>query len=347
MQVKRRYSLIEIIQWTSRDIFLFSVLGTVVVVLYEVLDLKFLTLPWLPLSLIGIAVAFFLGFKTNSSYDRQWEARKIYGAIVNSSRSWAMMIIGFVTEQFRDIEISKEELKLIHKEMILRHVAWLTALRHQLRIGKSWEHLGERDNFYRKKLGSNEIKYSMDEELKPYLSEKELDYILSKKNKATNLLNRQSIRLKELRAQNLIDDFRHVELENMLVDFFTQQGKCERIKNYPFPRQYATVNYLYIWIFILLVPFGLVGIFDDFGQDFGEFGQYFVWLTIPFTILISWIFYTMERVGDYSENPFEGLHNDIPITALSRTIEIDLLQMLDLEKDEIPDPIGPTNNILL
>ena len=55
----------------------------------------------------------------------------------------------------------------------------------------------------------------------------------------------------------------------------------------------------------------------------------YVWLTVPFSILTSWVFHTMQSIGDYSENPFEGLNNDIPITSICRTIEIDILEMID------------------
>ena len=335
MQTKRRYSLSETLRWTFRDILIFSLIGLVPVIFHEFLGWGFLRLPWLPISLIGIAVAFFLGFKTNSSYDRQWEARKIYGAIVNSSRSWGMMCIGFVSNFFVENPTERTEVQTIHKELILRHVAWLTALRYQLRTPRSWEHHDAGAEASRQWLGTAELTIPIEEALQPYLEKDELNYILSKKNRATQILNRQSIRLRELRERGLIEDFRHMELENMLVDFFTQQGKCERIKNYPFPRQYATVNHFYIWVFIFLIPFGLVGAFADFAK---EYGPALIWLTVPFTVLIAWIFHTMERIGDFSENPFEGLHNDIPITSLSRTIEIDLMDMLD--EAELPEKMA-------
>jgi len=338
MQTKRHYSLSETIFWTRKDIFKFALYGAVLIALYSIAGLEFLTLPWLPISLIGIAVAFFLGFKTNSSYDRQWEARKIYGAIVNSSRSWAMQVNGFVDDLFAEVSVAEGEVELAQKQLVHRHIAWLTALRHQLRQPKSWEHNSKLNDESRIWLGSPEYIQSVEEALKPDLSPEDLAYVLSKKNRATHLLNLQSRQLKALRRQGLIDDFRHMQMEAMLVDFFTQQGKCERIKNYPFPRQYATITRLFVWTFILLIPFGLLNVF-------GEMGPYFVWLTLPFSVLISWIFYTMERIGDYSENPFEGLHNDIPITALSRTIEIDLREMLD--EAEIPEAYATKNDFLM
>jgi len=134
-----------------------------------------------------------------------------------------------------------------------------------------------------------------------------------------------------LRYKNLIEDFRHMELANMLKVFYTLQGKCERIKNFPFPRQYASVNFFFVWIFILLLPFAMLHIVSGFNNDV------FVWLTIPLTAVISWVFILMEMIGDYSENPFEGLNNDVPITSLARSIEIDIRQML--EETDLPKPI--------
>jgi len=63
------------------------------------------------------------------------------------------------------------------------------------------------------------------------------------------------------------------------------------------------------------------------------------WLTIPFTMLVSWVFILMEMIGDYSENPFEGLYNDVPITSMARGIEIDIREMLD--ETDLPEPTKP------
>jgi putative membrane protein len=64
-----------------------------------------------------------------------------------------------------------------------------------------------------------------------------------------------------------------------------------------------------------------------------------IWLTIPFAVLVSWVFWVMEMIGEYSENPFEGLYNDVPISSIARGIEIDILQMLD--ETDLPEPIKP------
>jgi ion channel-forming bestrophin family protein len=123
-----------------------------------------------------------------------------------------------------------------------------------------------------------------------------------------------------------------------LADLYDQQGKCERIKNFPYPRQFASINLFFIWLFVFLIPFGVL-------NEFSKLGPYFVWLTIPFSVIVSWVFTSLEKIGESTENPFEGSANDVPITALSRTIEIDLREMLG--ETELPEPLQPVNKILM
>ena len=132
--------------------------------------------------------------------------------------------------------------------------------------------------------------------LKPYISSSEYEYLMTKGNKASHLLSLQSKELLKLKLKGQIEDFRHMELEKMLAEFYTLQGKSERIKNFPFPRQYATVNYIFVWIFLILLPFGMLNVFAD------DTDSYSSWLVIPFTMLVSWVFILMEMTGDYSEN---------------------------------------------
>ena len=192
-------------------------------------------------------------------------------------------------------------------------------------------------------IGVREQQFTLEEELTPYLSPAELAYVLGKSNKATQLLSLQSKQLRRLRARGLIDDFRHVEMENTLVELYTLQGKSERIKNFPYPRQYATLNVTFLWVFVLLLPFGVMHEFNQIGvklmAQFPIIGDHFVWLSVPFSVLVMWIFYTMERIGRVTENPFEGTPNDVPITTISRGIEIDLREMIDEDPETIPPPL--------
>ncbi len=129
--------------------------------------------------------------------------------------------------------------------------------------------------------------------------------------------------MKDLRKRGLIEDFRHMEMENVLIEFFNLQGKSKRIKNFPYPRQFATNNYYFVWIFLILLPFGVMHEFDTIGINLVEnhpfIGGHFVWLTIPFSVVVSWVFHTMERIGRTGENPFEGTANDVPITTMAST----------------------------
>ncbi len=339
MHSGRNYTLKEVLTWTRRDIVFLVVVATIPTLLYVLLGWKWLSIPWLPIALIGTAVAFIVGFKNNATYSRLWEARQIWGAIVNGSRTWGNMARDFVTNKHAIHPVPESALKEIHTRLIYRHIAWLTALRFQLREARNWENLTKSYNAdYRKYYSIPEHENKLEEELSRYLSPEEKAYILSKKNRATQIISLQSQELKELLDKGFIEDFRHMELANMLKDFYEQQGKCERIKNFPYPRQFATINLFFVKIFVILVPFGLL-------QEFGKLGEHFVWLTIPFSVLVNWVFHTMEKIGEATENPFEGTPNDIPMAALSRTIEIDLREMLD--EQTLPEPVKPVNNILM
>ncbi len=333
--------------WTRRDLLVFFVVSVVPVALYEVLGLKWLHLPWLPIALIGTAVAFIVSFQNNASYDRLWEARKIWGGIVNSSRAWGVMVRDFITNESSDEPVSEAELGELRKTLIFRHVAWLTALRHALRQPRPWEtHLRHQTNReWADRIGVREKRFTVEEELDGYLSDAELAHIDAVANKPAQILALQSKSLKELRSRDLIDAFTHMQLEGVLADLYAFQGKSERIKNFPYPRQYATLNGSFLWIFIVLLPLGVMFEFDKLGQELSAsypwIGDHFVWLSVPFSMMVMWVFHTMERIGRSSENPFEGKSIDIPITTMSRSIEIDLRQMLGEDQATIPAPIEP------
>lgn len=301
--------------------------------------------PWLPVSLVGTAVAFYVGFKNNSSYDRLWEARKIWGAIVNSSRMWGASVRGFVSNQFREEDAPSETILGLHRKLIYRHIAWLYSLRSQLLVPTQWEHINQGRMVRRKTqttFKSFGIGLYADEitefELPRCLPKEEMERLINSQNTATQIIDQQSQDLKALRKENLIDDFRHMELQQILNDFYTHQGKAERIKKFPLPRQYGSMSLVFVGLFIFLLPFGLVTEFHDL-SDWGA------WLSIPFTIIVGWVFLMMELIGDYSENPFEGLGNDIPMLALCRTIEIDLREMLG--ETDLPPAIQPVNDVLM
>lgn len=338
MHAGRQYSLKEFLLWTRRDIYWITALTAVPTLLFQLLGWKWLGIPWVPIAMIGTAAAFIIGFKNTQTYNRLWEARQIYGAIVNVSRTWGIMVRDFVSNKHAAVPLPAAALQEIHRQLIYRHIAWLTAMRFQLREPRGWENMTKSYNVeYSQLFTIAEKQSNLADELKPLLATVEQDYVLSKKNRATQLISLQSKHLRELSEQGLLDDLRHVEMEGILKDFYEQQGKCERIKNFPYPRQFASINLFFIRLFIIMIPFGML-------NEFSKLGAGFVWLTIPFGIIVSWVFNSMERVGESTENPFEGGANDVPITSMSRTIEIDLREMLD--ETDIPPAITAVNSIL-
>ncbi len=339
MHSGNHYKLKELLMWTRRDIYALLALAVVPTVLYKVLGFYWLAIPWQPVAVLGTAAAFIVGFRNNATYDRAWEARKIYGAIVNSSRSWGLMVKDFIRATPEN-PISDEEVRLISKQLVYRHIGWLTAMRYQLRQPRPWETMAQPHNVeFRRthyKIAECDVE-NMEPELRKYMTHDEATYIMKKKNRATQIIALQSKQLRELSEQGLIENNRYVAMQAMLTDLYDQQGKCERIKNYPYPRQFATLNKFFITLFVLMMPFGML-------QVFHEMSDYMIWFTIPFSALVGWVFTTLEKIGESTENPFEGNANDVPITALSRTIEIDLRDMLD--EENLPEPVQPAGSIL-
>lgn len=345
MFVKRNFGIKRLFLFTWHHIVWLSIWGAVPVLIHNYAHEFWFSVPWLPVSLIGVAVAFFVGFKNNAAYERLWEARKIWGAIVNSSRAWGSISKAYVTNIFRNAHVQEDELHKIHQRLIYRHIAWLYTLRGQLLQPTSWEHLkgGSKGmtkiTSMRRKAALGDFDTdSVEQQIEPFLKEMECDRAINAPNVATAILDYQSQDLKKLREEDLIDDFRHMEMQKVINDFYIHQGKCERIKKYPFPRQYGSISFYFVGIFIILLPFGLLPEFDKLGHEL-------VWLNIPFTLVVGWVFLMMELVGDYSENPFEGLGNDIPMNALCRTIEIDLRAMLG--ESDLPPNIEAVNGVLM
>ncbi len=334
----------KVIMWSGDYFLLLIIASTLIGLLYEY-DIITAVIPWVPLSVIGTAVAFFLGFKNNQSYDRVWEARKVWGAIVNQSRTWGMNVDGFVSNQFAEEKLPEKELEAIKKRLTYRHIAWLYTLRKQLLIPTEWEHHSQKSyggkfaRMHREKHGLGLFSEEEAEfKLEDYISEAEFDRVSKAKNTATQLIVEQSRDLQKLREKNLLNDFRHLELTKILKDFYTQQGKCERIKKFPIPRQLANMSRYFVAIFLLLLPFSMI-------PEIVRISHLGIWLAVPITSIVGWVYVIMEIVGDYAEFPFQGLGSDIPMLSLCRTIEIDLREMLS--ETDLPAPIKEKSNVLM
>lgn len=332
MHIGDHYRLRELLKWTRKDILALSVLAIVPTVLYQVLGWKWMALPWPPIATVGTAAAFLLAFRNNSTYDRIWEARIIWGAITNLSRTWGIQVKDMIISSDSDGEAFKT--MLIH-----RHIAWLTALRFQLRQTRNWEQMDKPIN--REFLAFYEVPEwdtDLESEIKPHLATLEWAHVKPARNPAAQIIPLQSADLKSAFERGWLDSFRVSQLMETLGRLYDEQGRCERIKDFPYPRQFATLNVIFIRVFMLMIPFGLL-------KECAAGGDAAVWLTIPTTVIVTWIFHSIERIGAHSENPFQGGSDDIPMASIARNIEIDLKQMMG--ETGIPASRQPKNSIIL
>lgn len=326
MYVKRYLSPLIVYYYSWRMVLFSLITGSIAIFVYSYLGWNWVAIPWLPVSLIGTATAFFVGFKNNQSYDRSWEARKIWGSITNHSRSFGAALRAYACNADQTNSDPNEDVKT----MIYRHIAWLYALKMAMAQRTSWEHRDRASKRQRTTLHGKQTPCEV--QIEKYLKPNEHAAVENKKNQSTQILDQQSQHLARLRHAGGIDAFQHVALQNIISNLYDEQGKSERIKNTPFPRQYATTSNLFIFVFLTLLPFGLLPQFAELGEDY-------LMLLIPFNMIVSWVFLFMEYVGDISENPFEGLLNDVPVATIVRNIEIDLIEML--EEEQVPEKLQP------
>lgn len=266
----------------------------------------------IPLGLVAMlatALAIFLAFRNNSAYDRWWEARKIWGGIVNISRTIGRQVTSFTILS----DCSADELAAFQKETVYRHLAWINALRLQLRGEDNWD------------------------QIRPFLSDKEFDWLMQRKNRATQIVQKQGQRLAEARRDGLLTESRYHEmLDESMTDLYDLQGKSERIKNTPLPRQYDYFPRVFLFLFVTLLPSGMVTELEKVDCT---------WLVIPLALCVSFVFYVLMRVGEFNEDPFEGRFSDTPLSALCRTIEIDLREQLG--ETDLPPKLEPVDGILM
>lgn len=242
-------------------------------------------------SLLGTAIAFFIGFNNNQAYDRWWEARKVWGALVNDSRSFARSLLNYVDD---DQEIAKR--------MIYRHIAFLYALKTNLRGG----------------INDCNVRY---------LTETDQAAISGNNNLHNAILNLQSADLQLLSKNGQIDGFRFIEINGLLVRFSDSMGMSERIKNTVFPTTYSYMTKVFIWLFV--VTFTLV-----ISEGAGVYSIFLGWL-------IGFVFVSTQINGMSLVDPFMNNSASIPLNQITRTIEINLLQMMGAT--EVPEPVKPIN----
>lgn len=335
MYTGKSYNTYEFLYWTRRSIFRLILISAVPILFYQWFRLDWLMIPWSVVALVGTAAAFIIGFKSTQTYGRTWEARQNWGTAMSASRAWCMMCKDYIEDP------------ALARRLIYRHLAWITALRYQLRKSKPWETIDRKHNReYQKQYSIPERESTLTKELHKYVTEEEIINITAKQNPASQVLSLQGRELENIFRAGIIDNFRFMEMHSLMRSFAGMQGANERIKNFPYPRQYVTVSNLFVNIFCLLLPFSLLQQFSEFSKTLtGNSYSNWIWLTVPFSVLISWIYRSLDQVSESTENPFEGGSNDVPISQMSRAVEIEIREML--EEKELPSPLPTKNNIIL
>lgn len=253
-------------------------------------------IPTIVPTVLGTAIAFFIGFNNNQAYDRWWEARRVWGALVNDSRSWARDILTYFSSE----TMNKEAISDLQKEMINRHIAFLYLLKSSLRSIE-------------------------DEDYRKYISEEEAVAVNKHSNRHNAILHLQSKRLKEAYDGGLIDGYQFLQMDALLVKFTDEMGMSERIKNTVFPTTYSYLTKVFIWLFVMAIELVTV-------QSMG------VW-SIGMSWLIGFVFVSTQINGMSLVNPFENISVGIPLNQITRTIEINLLQMMGAKNT--PEAVKP------
>jgi putative membrane protein len=305
----------------------------------QVSSWSFLTVPAPILTIIGSALAISLAFKNQQCYARFNDGLMLSGQLITNSLILANRLVSTVG----NLDAARSGPGL--KELFYRHFAWLTALRFYLRDPRSWENTFDPGNVsFLAKHPSPESQSVLEEELKAYLSDVELQKVITHSgDRETLILHWQYEAISDLRNNNLISELIFTVLNTSLDDLLRLQGGLKRIKNYPYSRNYYSIAVILVNIFIAIVPFGLFPYAQELGES-ARIGDWTAWLNVPFSVVVGWVFVSLEKVGENSSNPFEGNANDVPISFIARRIEIEMRIMIGQQSDL--KPIEAKDNIL-
>ncbi|WP_116125851.1 bestrophin family protein [Lewinella sp. IMCC34183] len=257
-------------------------------------------LPEFPINIattLGIAISILLSFKISQSYDRWWEARKIWGAIVNDSRSLVLQL-----------QLYLEDGNPAIQRMAYRQIAWCYALTRSLR---------EQDPFA---------------DLDGLLPPEELEALRRHKNVPLGILGLQTSSAKQLSGSELLDNFSRLQIDETLVRLTADMGKCERIKNTVFPTNYRKGLHLAIYMFVVFL---ILSVPLQFG----------IVLEVLIVLLIAMVFFFLEKAAYLLQDPFENLPTDTAMSAISRTIDINIRQLLG--ETELPPKVEPEDFYLM
>lgn len=310
MIVKRNFNPVRVFGYVRMEMILAVLLSLAVFLLYRQGILR-VGLPFSISAILGSALAIFVAFRNNSAYGRWWEARTLWGGIVNSSRVLARLIITFTDSHAHQPQYEAERSNAFKKDLVNLCMAWVHALRLHLRRQETWN------------------------ELRPFLLESDYAELLTAQNKPAYLQMMMGRKIYAAMANGTLGGFDSFQMEGQLLALANYQGGCERIKNTPLLRQYDYFTRVFLYTFILFLPFTLIADFDRLQMDF---------LMPPVAVTIAFVFSIISKVGEVNEDPFEHRITDVPLTALCNTIERDLREMLG--ETDLPPRMEPEQGFL-
>lgn len=274
-----------------------------IVVAYKLLHWEWVGSRHIPLALYGGAIGVIVGFRNNSAYARWWEARTLWGQIVNNSRSLARVVV-------TNMRCSRPEddapMHSMQRTIVYHQIAYAHALQQHLRGLAPWD------------------------DLAPLLEPSEIAALEPERNVPLALQKTIGIKLRDARSAGWIDALEWQAMDSSLDDLLDAQGGTERIKNTPMPKQYDFFPMLFVQIYCLMLPIGMV-------ENLG-------WFTPLGSTLVGFMFLALDRIGRDLEDPFENTIYDLPLTSISTSIEINLRQLLG--ERGIPPPIKPLGGVL-
>jgi len=262
------------------------------------------------ISVLTTALTIYLVFRVNEAYERWWEARKLWGALVNDSRRFARQVLSMVTaERVSGIADTDGE-KRLQTQFIHRQIAYVHALRTHLRGQGDWSDAAR------------------------LLGEDETQALEEAANRPAQLVLLQATCLRSVLGPNAAEQLILNQIDDTLSKFYDIQGGCERIKNTAFPDAITLFTQQLVWLVAVLIPIAIIDPDNQF--DLLELGV---------VTLMSYSIVMINELGQDLKNPFENSPNDTPMTSLCATIEIDLRQMLG--ETELPEPVKPEKGILM
>jgi ion channel-forming bestrophin family protein len=303
MIVPHGRQLPRMLKYVGMPLLMLLLYDLAVVAAYKLLHWDWVAMPHIPLSLLGSAIGIIVAFRNQSAYLRWWEARTLWGAVVNNSRTFARQV---TTIMLPSKDGEAEDLKEYQRRLVYHAIAYVIALRQHLRGLEPWEGLV------------------------PLLNEEELSELRQEKNVPVGILHQMSALLRQCQVRGWIAVVQWRALDKNLEELMNAQGGSERIKNTPMPKQYDYFPQLFVQMYCLVLPLALV-------MNMG-------WFTPLGSTLVGFVFLALDKTGRDLEDPFENTIFDVPLTSITRTIEVNLLQMLG--ETALPAPEKPVRGVL-